>query len=75
MIKIFVCLLFLYIIYLIMRIPKTIHVKELIRWEQNRLRKMGAKDGVYYIFRFSKADGSPDFRYKRVRMKVIGLNK
>lgn len=75
MIKIFVCLFLLYLIYLIMRIPKTIHVNELINFEQRRLKKAKAKDGIYYIYKFLKSDGTPDFRYKPVRMKVVGLDK
>lgn len=75
MIKIFVCLFLLFLIYLIMRIPKTIHVSELINFEQRRLKNAKAKDGIYYIYKFSKSDGTPDYRYRPVRMKVIGLNK
>ena len=67
-----------WIIYLIAKAlnpPRTIHINELIFSEKERLIRDNARDGLHYVFVVPKLDGTPDYRYRQVRVNIIGLNQ
>jgi hypothetical protein len=78
MLKVLSLLFVVWIIYLIAKAlnpPRTIHINELIFSEKERLIRDNARDGLHYVFVVPKLDGTPDYRYRQVRVNIIGLNQ